>query len=179
MTLSWAALPVDECGSTALRLSSPVSRADFVITACGCETGPTAANAVSVLASMVVPSFLLALLTVLFVLRSMAPRGLMKVGISMLQIVSRCVHTRCMFFSRHAVSFFRLVSLSLTECHCLPCATVIAFVMANIITPCWSSGVSHCCLLPSDLSPCAVPIPSMKYPGRLTLPISSTSPKCF
>ena len=42
----------------------------------------------SVLSAMAIPLFLLAMFTILFALRSMAPRGLMKIGISMLQIVS-------------------------------------------------------------------------------------------
>ena len=53
--------------------------------------GPTAAKGASIVASIALPLVLLAIFGVLFVLRSMAPRGMMKIGISMLQIVARCV----------------------------------------------------------------------------------------
>ena len=51
--------------------------------------GPTAAKGGSIVASIGLPLVLLAIFGALFVLRSMAPRGMMKIGISMLQIVAR------------------------------------------------------------------------------------------
>ena len=56
-----------------------------------CQPCPTAAKGSSVVASFAVPLFLLALFGMLFAIRNIAPRGLMKVGISMLQIIARCV----------------------------------------------------------------------------------------
>ena len=59
-----------------------------------CQRCPTAAKGSSVVASFAVPLFLCALFGVLFAIRNVAPRGLMKVGISMLQIIARCVRSR-------------------------------------------------------------------------------------
>ena len=60
--------------------------------------GPTAAKGGSIVASIALPLLLLAIFGILFVLRSMAPRGMMKIGISMLQIVARYVDV-CLLFS--------------------------------------------------------------------------------
>ena len=53
-----------------------------------CVKCPTKESGVSVLASIFFPMVLCVLFGILFMLRSMAPRGMMKVGISMLQIVA-------------------------------------------------------------------------------------------
>ena len=52
------------------------------------SSGPTKSSGESILASVGVPLLLASLFTVLFIVRSMAPRGMMKIGISMLQIVA-------------------------------------------------------------------------------------------
>ena len=53
-----------------------------------CVQCPTIGRGVSMLASILLPLGLVAVFGALFVLRAMAPRGLMKVGISMLQILA-------------------------------------------------------------------------------------------
>ena len=60
-----------------------------VVGCCWCVvSGPTKSSGESILASVGVPLLLAALFITLFVVRSMAPRGMMKIGISMLQIVA-------------------------------------------------------------------------------------------
>ena len=53
-----------------------------------CAKCPDGQSAASVLASFGLPLLLLVIFVVLFVLRAMAPRGMMKVGISMMQIIA-------------------------------------------------------------------------------------------
>ena len=55
---------------------------------CICLPGPTKASSTSIVASLGIPLLLVVLFVTLFAIRSMAPRGMMKVGISMLQIVA-------------------------------------------------------------------------------------------
>ena len=61
-------------------------------------------------ASFALPMFLVLLFGLLFKVRSMAPRGMMKIGISMLQITATA--NRCV-----AVWFFMLMSVRLVWTH--------------------------------------------------------------
>ena len=148
-----------------------------------CVLCPTSSSGGSIVATIALPIFLFCIFLVLFAVRNLAPRGMMKVGISMLQIVARCVQTRCMIFfaacgvvvSSGAIVLDRMSLFALCHGHCRCHGWADVMVIGIIIAPCWSSGVSHGCLLPSDLSPCAVPILCTKFPGRAS---SATSWTC-
>ena len=79
-----------------------------------CTACPTVQKGVSIAAAMAEPAFLVVVFGVLFMIRSMAPRGLMKVGISMLQIVGNANEVYSIPWPVQFSNFLDVVKVSLS-----------------------------------------------------------------
>jgi hypothetical protein len=99
-----------------------------------CAQCPGKASPASVVVSIALPLVMVAVLGVMFLIRSMAPRGMMKVGVSMVQIISAANSAYNIPWPSAFASLQNVLKLFLID--------VISLTKADCASCCWASRAS-------------------------------------